>query len=60
MATIQPKGEKMRQAVKWISENLKEDEKRPIYRLIQDASLRFTLSPKEEDFLRSFYEEGSD
>ncbi|MCG2777929.1 MAG: hypothetical protein L6406_19850 [Desulfobacterales bacterium] len=60
MAPIQPKGEKVRQAVKWISENLKEDEKRPIYRLIQDASLRFTLSPKEEDFLRSFYEEGSD
>jgi len=59
MATIQPKGEKVRQAVKWISENLQEDEKRPIYRLIQDASLRFTLSPKEEDFLRSFYEEGS-
>jgi hypothetical protein len=60
MATIQPKGEKVRQAVKWISANLKADEKRPIYRLIQDASLRFTLSPKEEDFLRSFYEEGSD
>lgn len=60
MATIQPKGERVRQAVKWISENLKEDEKRPIYSLIQDASLRFTLSPKEEDFLRSFYEEGSD
>ena len=60
MAPIQPKGEKVRQAVKWISENLKEDEKGPIYRLIQDASLRFTLSPKEEDFLRSFYEEGSD
>jgi hypothetical protein len=60
MATVQLKGEKVRQAVKWISENLKEDEKRPIYRLIQDASLRFTLSPKEEDFLRSFYEEGSD
>ena len=60
MATIQPKGEKMRRAVRWISENLQEDEKRPIYRLIQDASLRFTLSPKEEVFLRSFYEEGSD
>ncbi len=60
MATIQPRGEKVRQAVKWISENLQEDEKKPIYRLIQDASLRFILSPKEEDFLRSFYREGSD
>jgi len=59
MATIQPKGERVRQAVKWISENRKEDDKRSVYRLIQDASLRFTLSPKEEDFLRAFYEEGS-
>lgn len=59
MATIQPKGERVRQAVKWISENRKEDDKRSVYGLIQDASLRFTLSPKEEDFLRAFYEEGS-
>jgi hypothetical protein len=60
MATIQPKGERVRQAVKWISENRKEDDKRSVHRLIQDASLRFTLSPKEEDFLRAFYEEGTD
>ena len=59
MATIQPKGERVRRAVKWISENRKEDDKRSVYSLIQDASLRFTLSPKEEDFLRAFYEEGS-
>ena len=60
MATIQLKGERVRRAVKWISENRKEDDKRSVYRLIQDASLRFTLSPKEEDFLRAFYEERSD
>jgi hypothetical protein len=60
MATIQPKGERVRQAVKWISENRKEDDKRSVLSLIQDASLRFTLSPKEEDFLRAFYEEDPD
>jgi hypothetical protein len=59
MATIQPKGEKLRQAVKWISGERKEDENRAIFRLIEQASLQFNLSPKEEDFLRSFYEENT-
>jgi len=56
MATIQPKGEKLRQAVKWISGMRQEDETRPIPVLIEEASNQFNLSPKEEDFLRSFYE----
>jgi hypothetical protein len=57
MATIQPKGEKLRQAVKWFSATRREDETRPIPGLIQEASNKFNLSPKEEEFLRSFYEE---
>jgi hypothetical protein len=59
MATIQPKGEKVRQAVKWISEKCKEDEGRSITKLIPEAAGRFNLSPKEEEFLVSFYEESS-
>ena len=59
MAAIQPKGEKMRQTVRWISEKLKEDETRSVSALIQEAALRFNLSPKEEEFLRSFYEANS-
>lgn len=57
MATIQPKGEKLRQAVKCISGELQENENKKISLLIQDASSRFNLSPKEEEFLRAFYEE---
>ena len=57
MATIQPKGEKLRQAVKWISENRREDESRSLNMLIQRAAQRFNLSPKDEDFLMSFYKE---
>ncbi len=57
MATIMPKGENLRQAVKWISENRKEDENRSIPLLIEKAGLRFNLSPKDEEFLRSFYKE---
>ena len=55
MATIQPKGEKVRQAVKWISEARLEDEGKSIPLLIQEAAGQFNLSPKDEEFLRSFY-----
>jgi hypothetical protein len=55
MATIQPKGEKVRQAVKWIAEARLEDESHPIGELIEKAAGRFNLSPKEEEFLISFY-----
>jgi hypothetical protein len=57
MATIQPKGEKLRQAVKWISENRREDESRSLPMLIQEAAQQFNLSPKDEDFLMSFYKD---
>jgi hypothetical protein len=57
MATIQPKGEKVRQAVKWISAELQEDEKGSIQKLIQQAGLRFNLSPAEEEYLVAFYRE---
>ena len=60
MVTIQPKGEKLRLAVKWISDILKEEKKESPGRLIQDASNRFNLSPKEEMFLVSFYAEKPD
>ena len=57
MGTIQPKGEKVRQAVKWISSELQEDEKKSIPKLIRQAALRFNLSPVEEESLISFYRE---
>jgi hypothetical protein len=57
MSTIQPKGEKLRQAVKWISAERLEDENKALSPFIQEASRRFNLSPKEEAFLRSFYEQ---
>lgn len=52
-----PKGEKLRQAVNWISDYKKEDEKASLTVLIEKAALRFNLSPKDEEFLRSFYKE---
>jgi len=57
MATIHPKGEKVKQAIKWISE--RKDGHKNISILIQEASTKFNLSPKEEEFLCIFYKEDS-
>jgi hypothetical protein len=57
MATIQPKGEKIRQAIKWISCERLEDENKSLFLLIQEAAPRFNLSPKDEEFLVAFYKE---
>ena len=56
MATIQPEGKNVREAIKWISENLKENEAQKPTRFIEEAGARFNLSPQEEEFLRSFYQ----
>jgi len=55
MATVQPEGKKIRDAVKWIAAHLKERENEKPERFIEEAGARFNLSPKDEEFLRSFY-----
>lgn len=60
MSTIQPRSEKVKKAINWISENLKEDAGRPVPPLIEEAGMRFNLSPKEEAFLVSFYKKGQE
>jgi hypothetical protein len=55
MTTIQPKGEKIKQAIKWISEESQENQGRDKYKLINDASIKFDLSPNEADFLFNFF-----
>lgn len=60
MTTIQPKGEKIRQAIKWISEKCQEDNEKAVYLLIQEAAGLFNLSPKDEMFLTSFYKDNKD
>ncbi len=55
MATVQPKGERVQQAVKWISERIKYEEDRTLAQLIPEAASQFNLSPKDEEFLTAFY-----
>ena len=55
MTTIMPEGEAIRNAVKWISGKLQEDPNKSHQKLINEAVLRFDLSPKDAEFLTEFY-----
>ena len=55
---IQPDGEQVRKAVKWISaERQYAKEPKPIQKLIAEACSVFDLSPKEAEELSNFYRE---
>lgn len=57
---IQPKGEKLRKAVKYISEMRKDDPDIKLGKLIDDASFRYDLSPKDTEFLTRFVKQESE
>jgi hypothetical protein len=57
MATIMPEGEKVKQALRWISQEREADSGGTLAGLISYASMKFNLSPKEEEFIHSFYSE---
>lgn len=58
MTTISPEGESLRKAVKWISGELQEDANKSLQKLVNEAVLRFDLSPKDSVFLTEFYRKG--
>lgn len=55
--TIQPKGEDLRKAVKWVSEKRKHETVKDLKQLIDAACLKFNLSPKDAEFLSRFVTE---
>lgn len=55
MTTIQPEGESLRKAVKWIAEEEKARSPKSRQQLIEAACLKFNLTPMEAEYLiRSF------
>jgi hypothetical protein len=49
--TIQPKGEDLRKAVKWVSDERQFNPGKESKTLIEEACMKFDLSPKDADFL---------
>jgi hypothetical protein len=54
MTNIMPEGNAIRNAVKWISEKRQADPNASIQKLMDEAGLKFNLSPKEQEFLYRF------
>ena len=53
--SIQPKGEHVKNAIRWISGQLEGDPSRSAMALANEAILKFDLSPKEGEELLQFY-----
>ncbi len=49
--SIEPKGEDLRKAVKWISQMRQDNPEKPIHKLVEEASLVFDLPPDKQEFL---------
>ena len=48
---LQPQGDKLRKALKWMSEMLSEHPEKSRQQVLRDAEIRFDLSPSECEFL---------
>jgi hypothetical protein len=57
MSSIMPEGAAIRKAVQWISK-MREEGTAPLPKLIEEAGVRFNLSPKDSEFLNRFFTEG--
>jgi hypothetical protein len=55
MTTIIPQGDDLRKAVKWISEERLGSPERKLAKLVEEASLKFDLSPGDAEFLFKFF-----
>ncbi len=51
MTTVQPEGESIRKAINWISEEAKQDPSKSKAKLIEEACIRFNLTPIDAEFL---------
>ena len=57
MTTIMPEGEDLRKAVRWISEEREADPDKKLGKLLDEAAVRFNLSPGDAEYLGRFVRE---
>jgi hypothetical protein len=55
VSAVQPPGERLRRAVRWISGRREEEPGAKLARLLDEAMLRFDLTPNECEYLTEFY-----
>lgn len=53
--SILPEGEQLRKAIKWVSDKRLDNPEARLSGLVQEACLKFDLSPKDTDVLLNFF-----
>lgn len=53
--SILPEGEQLRRAIKWISDQRLDNPQNALSKLIEEACLKFDLSPNDAEVLMNFY-----
>jgi hypothetical protein len=53
--SIQPEGEDLRKATKWISDKLRYEQDVSLAKAIEEACVKFDLPPKDAEFLMRFF-----
>jgi hypothetical protein len=51
MSNVQPEGEDLRKAIKWISDMRRDEPDVPLRRHVEAACLKFNLSPLDAEYL---------
>ena len=54
MTTIMPESDRVKNAIKWIADKRQSKESLNETRLADEASLKFDLTPSEDQFLKKF------
>lgn len=57
---MQPEGESLRKAVKWVSDESLKNPDLPVVTLVDQACIRFDLGPDDSEFLMRFVKESRD
>jgi len=57
VTTIMPQSELTKKAITWIAEMLDQKADQSINVLLEEAAVRFNLSPRDCEFLKRFYTE---
>lgn len=60
MTPVMPEGTALRKAVSWISKTREEGSHLGLLSLIDQACVRFNLSPKDCEFLHRFFSDSQD
>ena len=53
--SILPEGEQLRKAIKWVSDKRLDNPEAGLSGLVQEACLKFDLSPKDTEVLLNFF-----